>query len=860
MTVPFFLYIIAHMKDNFCVWHRFLRGARGKAIAVLALLLLCLVALFSCSDPQDALLKSADISEEFKTEYFVGEAFSPSGELKIPLDGGGYEAVPIGEEMVSGFDTSSPGDILVTIRLGEYQATALIHVSELKASSITLDEETLPAVFYLKRPFPSGVTITAKMSDGSTRTRVPVTAQMLGGFDASSVGFKSITVSYLGASTTFAAEVKEDVRVSIAPIGAKTEYGVGDPLILEGAHLDVTYESGKVTSATLTENLVTGFRTDLGGTFTAKITYNGLECDYAYTVIKRALSLTLSEDTLPALYDKEDPFPTTGRATIVYDDGTTKTVELSAENAANFTTETYGDKTIDITIDGVSASYSYVVRPAIVMAEAYGFTPSVMKGTAFDEIGKLIVRYESGERDDIPFKGDDRLTIDYSTDEEGDVTQKVTFRGQTFSFIVHVYPESELGAVDHLEVAGAFRTIKKGDPLDVSGVQVYIVYKHLEPESVAMQPEWVSAELPQDFEGDYVDVPVTISCFGAQCEGLSVRVLSPEYAARVTRVIPFGFRTFYAVGEEFDPTGATLTAFYGGGYRVQNGVRVEMSYISGFDTTTAGDDREMTVTYGDCAVTVAYRVVADDSSSEVTDLAVPNFDPLLFVGDDPKDIDVSRYEVIVTLGHGYDSLTVPLTAEMLSGDTFTAPGRQSIILTYETTQKTIFVTVYPVEDKDRVTAISANGSMSADVGFAPDLSSATITVTYGHGYSTQVIPLDAEGVTVDPVSGDKAGLAHTTVHYGGCECGLSVNFVEGDGGNILDRVEIAEGSATAFHVGDAFGGVRLLVYYKDGTSLYVDATAAMANGFDTNSASDGVRYITITYGGRGVLYGYTVND
>ena len=521
------------MEHIFRTWQRVNRGTRGKAIFLLVLLLLCAVLLASCGNRETVLPKTAEISDDFKTEYLIGEELSPQGTLTISMGEDLSESIPITADMVSGFDSSRAGEVVVTVRYKEYTATALIRVSAVTATSIEIDAETLPSVVYEKAAFPSTVTFTAQMSDGTVQQHVPVAAYMIGGFNSSTIGEQIVSVTYLGASTVLRLTVKKDVRVSIALVGARANYDVGAALDVSGAHLDVTYESGKVSTATLTENLVSDFTTTKGGDFVAKVTYNGLTCDYRYSVIKKAVSLSLIESTLPAVLEKGVDFPSGGKATVTYDDATTNVVTLTAANAPGFDVATAGEKSVAIRVEDVEAQYQYIVLRSIKSAIPSGYTSAVVQGSAFDGLGEFLVEFEDGERLNINFTDTERLIIRYDTTKVGDVSQKVIYRGREYPFTVHVYDESEVNDVDHLEIAGVFPMIKQGDPIDVTGVQVYIVYKYLEPTRVDLQADWVRVTLPEDpITGEYEDVPVTIECFGATYDEMTLRVLSAEYAAK----------------------------------------------------------------------------------------------------------------------------------------------------------------------------------------------------------------------------------------------------------------------------------------------------------------------------------------
>ena len=95
------------------------------------------------------------------------------------------------------------------------------------------------------------------------------------------------------------------------------------------------------------------------------------------------------------------------------------------------------------------------------------------------------------------------------------------------------------------------------------------------------------------------------------------------------------------------------------------------------------------------------------------------------------------------------------------------------------------------------------------------------------------------------------------MEYAGQSCGLFINFVSGEGGNVLQRVEIEDGSKTEFTIGESLGGVRLILHYKSGADV-VDVTADMAPDFSTQEA--GAHSITVSYGGKSAAYSYTVTE
>ena len=900
------------------------------ALSVVLLLLFCALIFAACGNSTETTNPYAAVSDDFRTDYYVGEALRVQGNLKMYSDETTFTEIPITEEMVSGFDTSAAGTIIVKVTYGDFVASVAVTVHPMNVTSITLDAETIPKTLYKDKPFPSTVTFSAVFSDGTIVRGVAVTPSMLGGFDSSYIGTQNVSITYLGATTVFSVQIKEDVMVSIALVNARSTYDLGEPLSVAGARLDVAYESGKVLSTMFTVDMVSGFSTaeggrqsatvsyrdktceytyfvkkidaislvgarsvyavndvvtaqgghlalayndgevrdvafsaDMvsgfstakGGDHNATVTYEGLTCDYAYFVQKTPIAFVLNKTSLPATFEKGDSFPEGGTGVVTYDDETSDEVSVSADNAQSFDTQSMGEKTITISVAGCSDEYAYSVLPAIVSATPYGYTAAAMQCSKFDGLGELNLVYENGELESIALN-DARVSVQYRSEETGDIAQIVRFRREEVSFTVRIYSEAERNAVARIEISGEFTPIKKGDPINVKNVRVWVVYRYLSPVSVQCDPAWVSFSAPEVIEGDFADVPVTVSCFGTESQS-KVHILSEEYAARVTALRATGFKTLYVVGDELSLRYAALSATYGGGYAYEGNISVEESFVSDFDASTAGE-KTMTVTYKGFSTSVSYKVISEEDATRVTDLAIYGFDPLLFVGDDIDDIDVSRYSVSLTLGYGLSTVSVPLTLDMLSGGPFDEAGRHTIAVTYqEGTMREFSVTVHPVEERSVVTAIRVPDMIYGYVGTMPDLSLVELEVVYGYGYEVRRISLASAGVSVSPFSTASSGFVRVEVSYEGRSCGAFISFASGGSENILEKIEISEDSRRTFAVGEAFSDVYIIAYYS-GNRLPERISVSSGMAPDFSAEEPGNYVITISYGGKPVVYAYAV--
>lgn len=127
-----------------------------------------------------------------KTEYPKGDAFNTTGlSILVKYTDGTSETITTGFE-VSGFDSGSVGEKTITVTYKTHTTTFKVTVYDLSGIRIT----SFPSKVYYKigETFdPSGLTVAEVRQDG---TEKEITDYDISGFDSSSAGSKTITVSY----------------------------------------------------------------------------------------------------------------------------------------------------------------------------------------------------------------------------------------------------------------------------------------------------------------------------------------------------------------------------------------------------------------------------------------------------------------------------------------------------------------------------------------------------------------------------------------------------------------------------------------------------------------------------------------
>lgn len=180
-----------------------------------------------------------------------------------------------------------------------YKFTITRTRSEVTVVSLSVSPEKWKTEYLLNEAFVP-CDMTATMSDGTTRT-VTVTADMLTGFDTSTEGEKTVTVTYGGKTVQMTINVSAP---SVEPSGEleigdwQSVYFIGDEPYLDGAYL--VYDGSVIE---ITEDMLTGFDTSSAGEKTVTVTYGGATVTAKIKVY--ALDFGTPDDPATVALDRE---------------------------------------------------------------------------------------------------------------------------------------------------------------------------------------------------------------------------------------------------------------------------------------------------------------------------------------------------------------------------------------------------------------------------------------------------------------------------------------------------------------------------------------------------------------------------
>lgn len=163
-------------------------------------------------------VKARATADGHETNYFVGDSYDNSkGKLKVLKDDGTTATVNLNSEEVTlkSFDSSKAGKTMITVVYGGQECSFEVTVHEVASIQLKTPKKTKYASHETELSLAGGY-LTVEAASPSTFSRhVPLTAEMVSGFDPSKMTFENrdqvikqtITVNYSGKQASYEVEI-----------------------------------------------------------------------------------------------------------------------------------------------------------------------------------------------------------------------------------------------------------------------------------------------------------------------------------------------------------------------------------------------------------------------------------------------------------------------------------------------------------------------------------------------------------------------------------------------------------------------------------------------------------------------------
>ena len=789
-------------------------------------------------------VKSITMHQTPKTSYNVNDLLDiTDGEILVTRAVGEPEAKEITKDMVTGFDSTKENTKLTLtvsyIENGITKTTTYDVSVKDSVESISIKANPDKTEYNYGEDLDlTGATIS--VVKGSGTIEIPVTEDMVSGYDKEKLGEQTIKVTYGGEEATFKVTVKDYVKDIILVNPDKTEYQYGESLDLTGGSVQKVMASGAAVAAVpLTDDSVTlsTFNPNQSGIQTIKVTYEGKTKTFDVNV----------KDTITGIELQGIP-----ETKYKYgEDFKISNLKLNIHKLS-------GDVTIPVTQDMIKGYEKNKLGSQVVKIEYEGQTITTINVEVIDYVQSVIitppskVEYNYGESLNLdrakitkimasnPSKPEEIIVTSsmisgYTSTKIGKQNVTITYvddKTYTKDFVVTVKDTiSEISLNDK-----DFKKIYKyGDNLDLSNLSINVKYNSGKTENIPVTTGMISGYNPQKLG----DQELTIIY---NEKSLKTSVTIKDYIKDIKLTPPT--KNEYKINESLSLAGGSITEVMASGVN-GNTISLTKNMVSGFDSTTPGI-KKITVTYEGFSKIFEVAVINNVNHIEVIPPTKTNYKY-------GEDLNLAGSSIKVVMEDG-TIRNEKITKDMITGYEKTTPGQQMITVTYKDDKQNTYTGYFSVtvgEDYIKEMKFVSPTKKQYIIGDTLDLTGGSITEVYASGKLGNKYNL-----TKDIVSGFDSTTPGTKT--------ITVTFKDNTYKytvNVEDRllgVSIKDlPNKTTYKKGESLDltGATLNVTKDSGVTV-VKITKDMVSGYDSNK--EGYQVITVNYGGFDNKFGVYV--
>ena len=779
-----------------------------------------------------------------KTNYNVNDTLDvTNGEILVTRQTGEPEVKEITQDMVTGFDSSKENTKLplkVTYtENGETKETSYEVSVKDSVTSISIKANPSKTEYrYGESLDLTGATIS--VVKGSGTIDLPITDNMVSGYDPTTVGKQTVKVSYGGKDTTFEVTVKDYVKDITLTAPTKTEYKYGEALDLTGGKVQKVMASGAQEPAVdLTDSSVTvsGYNANKAGKQTITVEYEGIQKTFEITVVDPINKIEL-KGTPKTEYKYGEEFDVSNlKLSISRASGETE-IPVTSDMIKNYNKNSLGQQQVTIEYEGntietitvqvVDYIQSVVITPPSKVSYNYGET--------LDLTGAVITKVMASTPDEpITINVTNDMISGYNPNKLGIQDVTITYTdGKTYTQTFKVTVNEKVKSIS-LKDTGFKKDYKYGENLDLDNLSIVIQYISGKTEEVPVTSGMVTGYDPKTLGNQaltikYDDFEVKTS--------VSVK----DYIKDIKLTPPD--KKEYKINESLSLAGGSITEVMASG-ATGNVISLTQNMVSGFDSTTPGT-KTITVKYKEITKQFQVAVVNNVNHIEV----IPPTKTEYKYG---ENLNLAGSSIKVVMEDG-TTQNVNITKDMVSGYNKTKPGQQMITVKYTDEKGNEFTGYFSVtvgEDYIKELKFNAPTKRQYRIGDSIDLTGGYIAEVYASGKLGNKYEL-----TNSMISGFDSTTPGTKT--------IKVKFEDNTYTytvNVQDRtlgISIKDlPNKTVYKKGESLDltGATLNVIKDSGVTVK-NITNDMVSGFDKNK--EGYQVITVSYEGFKVTFGVTV--
>ena len=805
-----------------------------------------------------------------KTKYNVNDALDvTNGEIKIVRAIGNPEIKTITSNMVSGFNSSKENTALpLTVSYTEngITKTTTYNVSvEDQVTAIRINKT--PKTKYKYNENLDLSTGQLEITKGSGTTTIPITSNMVTGYDKTKLGDQELTVTYGGKTQKYIVNVKDYVTgISITPNAITGTYNDKIEKLINDNDISytVTYaKAGAKSPVALTESMVTGYNKTSLTDQNLTVTYTDQDTN-SYTngkTFTTNLSVKLENEiskvtiTKPTKteYNHGDQIDLTGgKITLTYTDGTTKEEPITSATITekdggalnmNPTISEYGkDNKVSKTLtlkytanNGIIGTTSYPITITnTIQSVAIETLPTKVKYNVKETLdttgGKLKITRATGTTEIIDItkemisgfdssKENTKLPLTISYTENG-VTKTTTFtvsvEDPITSMVMKTTPKTEY---------------KYGEPLDLSTGVITVVRPS------GTEEKQITEEMVTGYEPTKIGAQELTITYGGQ--ELKYKVNVKDYITGIILTPPTKVK--YEYGEALDLTGGNVQEVMASGVTTSKVALTDSQItISGYNPKQEGA-QTIDVTYK--GQKEQFGVIVENNIQSIIMKTTPKTE---YRYGEPLNIAGGTIETIRSNGA---KETINITSSMVTGYNPNKIGKQKITVTYK--DKT---TSYEVDVKDYIEDIDIvkPNKLVYKIGEKIDLTDGKVKPIMASKTATTPVAMTNPEVQIEGFDTNTEGAKTIKVTYKGYTKTFGITVIDQTKSMTIktlpNKLEYKYGESL-----DLTGGT--LEFKKGNETQIINITQDMITGY--NSKEIGNQTLTVTY--QGLTQEFIVN-
>ena len=800
-----------------------------------------------------------------KTNYNVNDTLDvTNGEILVTRQTGEPEVKEITQDMVTGFDSSKENTKLplkVTYtENGETKETSYEVSVKDSVTSISIKANPSKTEYrYGESLDLTGATIS--VVKGSGTTDIPITDNMVSGYDPTTVGKQTVKVSYGGKDTTFEVTVKDYVKDITLTAPTKTEYKYGEALDLTGGKVQKVMASGAQEPAVdLTDSSVTvsGYNANKTGKQTITVEYEGIQKTFEITVKNTVKTIEITAPTKTTYGHGDTLSLEGGKIEVTYADGTKQTPEMTSDMVTETSTGSsvnmspaeseYGinhkvtkNLTIKYEEDGTQKTATYEIEIINKITSIKMHTTPKTNYNVNDTLdvtnGEILVTRQTGEPE-VKEITQDMVTGFDSSKENTKLPLKVTYteNGETKETSYEVSVKDSVTSIS-IKANPSKTEYRYGESLDLTGATISVV-KGSGTTDIPITDNMVSGYDPTTVGKQTVKVS-----YGGKDTTFEVTV--KDYVKDITLTAPT--KTEYKYGEALDLTGGKVQKVMASGAQEPAVDLTDSSVtVSGYNANKAG---KQTITVEYEGIQKTFEVTVVDPINKIELKGTPKTEYKY-----GEEFDVSNLKLSISRASG--ETEIPVTSDMIKNYNKNSLGQQQVTIEYE--GNTIETITVQVVDYIQSVVITPPSKVSYNYGEALDLTGAVITKVMA---STPDEPITIN-VTNDMISGynpNKLGIQDVTITYTDGKTYTQTFKV-----TVNEKVKSISLKDTGFKKDYKYGenldldNLSIVIQYISGKTEEVPVTSGMVTGYDPKTL--GNQALTIKYDDFEVKTSVSVKD